>query len=430
MSNWEKHYEQRKLSAEEAVSMIRPNQRILLAGSCNEPQTLAEQLVARKERLQGVVIYTMIQGSPCLYARKDCIPYFKIRAFLPSPTVKHAIQYGDFDYIPINLSKVPDWISQQGGTDFVMIQVTPPDPAGYCSLGTSVDFMKAAVRHGKTVIAQVNGELPWIYGETRIHVTEIDYFVLSNRPILEVPGKPLTEVEQRIGEHVASIIPDRATIQVGIGGIADGVLASLKGKRDLGIHTGTFTDKIIELIEQGVVTNEHKKINKGKVVSTSIAGTKKLYDYVNRNDRFELHPVDYTHNVHILSQIDLFYSVNSAIEVDLTGQVNAEMVNSLQVAGVGGQMDFIRGSQASPGGKAIIALPSTAKDGAISRIVSRSSHVTSLRTEIDFIVTEYGVAHITGKTLKERAAEIISVAHPNFRDELERRGNHWQAQRN
>ena len=359
----------------------------------------------------------MIQGSPCVYGKQECMPYFKIRTFLSSSLLKNIIFHGDSDYIPINLSKIPEWILRYG-IDVALIQVTPPNDEGYCNLGVSVDFIKTAVQYCKLVIAQVNEKLPWTYGDTTIHVTDIDAFVLSNRTVLEIPQRPITEIEKKIGENVAELIPDRATIQIGIGNISESVLKSLKFKKDLGVHSGTFSDGLIDLIENGVITNHYKKINKGKVVSTSVSGTKNLYQYVHKNKLFELYPVNYTHNINVLSQIDRFYSINSALEVDLTGQVNAEKVDFYQVAGVGGQMDFIHGSQASNQGKSIIALPSTAKNNTVSRIAFQLTNVTSLKSEIDYVVTEYGVATLFGKTLTERARELISVAHPNFRKEL------------
>jgi 4-hydroxybutyrate CoA-transferase len=414
---WTKYYESRIVTSEQAISAITQNQSILIAPLSNEPQTLVDQLIEQRHRIQTASIYTMVQGSQCKYASTACLPFFQIRTFLSSPLLKTAFMEGDCDYIPINMSKIPEWI-QQKNIDTVLIQISPPNEQGYCCLGISVDYIKTAIQSGKHVIAEVNREVPWTFGETTIHVKDIDAFVVTSRPLLEMIPKPISETERKIGEYVAEIIPDRAAIQIGVGSIADSVLLNLENKQDLGIHTGTFTDGVIHLIEKGVITNEYKSVNKGKIVATNIFGTKKLYEYVDRNPLFELYPADYTHDIGTLAQIDNFYSINSALEVDLTGQINAEKFGPYPIAGVGGQMDFIKGSQASPGGKSIIALPSTAKNDSISRVTSKVAYVTSLKSEIDYVVTEYGIAKLLGKTQKERMEELISIAHPKFREEL------------
>lgn len=414
---WERYYESRKVTAEQAISTIQSNQSILIAPLSNEPQTLVEQLVEQRHRIQNATIYTMVQGSQCIFAKRECLPYFKIRTFLSSPLLQTAFKHGECDYIPMNMSKIPEWIKQKEN-DTVLIQISPPNEKGFCCLGISVDYIKTAIQYGKNIIAEVNSNVPWTFGDTTIHVNEIDAFVLTSRPLLEMPLKPLTEVERKIGENVAEIIPNKSTFQIGIGNISESVLLNMENKKDLGIHTGTFTDGIIKLIEKGVITNKYKNLNKGKIIATNIAGTKKLYDFVHNNPLIELHPVDYTHHISTISKIDNFYSINSALEVDITGQINAEKYSSYPIAGVGGQMDFIKGSQASLGGKSIIALPSTAKNNSISRITNKVAYVTSLKTDIDYVVTEYGVARLFGKSLNERFDELISIAHPIFRKEL------------
>jgi 4-hydroxybutyrate CoA-transferase len=414
---WERYYESRKVTAEQAISTIQTNQSIIIAPLSNEPQTLVEQLVEQRHRIQNATIYTMVQGSQCIFARRECLPYFKIRTFLSSPLLQTAFKDGECDYIPMNMSKIPEWIKQKDN-DTVLIQISPPNEKGFCCLGISVDYIKTAIQYGKNVIAEVNSNVPWTFGDTAIHVNEIDAFVLTSRPLLEMPLKPLTEVERKIGENVAELIPNGSTFQIGIGNISESVLLNMENKKDLGIHTGTFTDGIINLIEKGVITNKYKNLNKGKIIATNIAGTKKLYDFVHNNPLIELYPVDYTHHISTISKFDNFYSINSALEVDITGQINAEKYSSYPIAGVGGQMDFIKGSQASLGGKSIIALPSTAKNNSISRITNKVAYVTSLKTDIDYVVTEYGVARLFGKSLNERFDELISIAHPIFRKEL------------
>ena len=285
-------------------------------------------------------------------------------------------------------------------------------------LGLSVDVVQTLIKKANVVIAQVNNQLPNTYGDTLVHVSEIDHFVISNRSLLTIPsGKP-SEEELTIGRYVAELIPDYATIQVGLGKIADSVLLSLKSKKGLGIHSGSITDPVMELIDLGVVTNERKEINPYKTVCATLTGTEKLYKYTHQNSDIELYPSDYTHNAAVIAKISHFHSINSALEVDIYGQINAEQVGNYPVAGVGGQMDFIHGARLSQGGKAIIALPSTAKKGTQSRIKIKVPYVTSLKSEIDYVVTEYGVASLFGKSLSERAKALIDIAHPNFRKDL------------
>lgn len=414
---WKDIYHSRLKKVEEAISVIQSNQKVFLAPFCNEPQTLVEELVRQKERLQNVYLYNAIIGSPCIYAVPSCHTHFKIRTFLGTASLKSAYQNNSCDYLPVNLSKIPRFIEQEK-MDIALIQVSPPNEEGYCNLGLSVDAVQTLVKSAKIVIAQVNNELPLTFGETYIHVSEIDYFVISNRPLLTIPsGKP-TELEMKIGSYVAELIPDYATIQVGLGKIADSVLLSLKSKKGLGIHSGSITDSVAELMDLGIITNERKEINQYKTVCTTLTGTKELYTYCHNNENIELYPTTYTHNPTIISKISNFHSVNSALEVDLTGQINAEQVGTYPVAGVGGQMDFIHGATLSKGGKAIIALPSTAKKGTESRIKVSIPFITSVKSEIDYVVTEYGIASLFGKTLNERAKELIAIAHPNFKDKL------------
>lgn len=417
MSGWKSVYESKQKTAEEAISVILPFQNVFLAPFCNEPQTLVEELVRQKERLQNITIYNAIIGSPCLYADPSCLPYFNIRTFLGSAKFKSAYANDKCDYLPVNLSEIPKWIEREE-IDVALVQVSPPDEEGYFNLGISVDVVQTLIKKAKTVIAQVNSELPVTNGNTKVHHSQIDYFVLSDRPLLSIPSGTPSEEELAIGRNVAELIPDYATVQVGIGKIADSVLLSLKDKKGIGIHSGSITDIAIDLIESGIITNERKEIDRGKTVCTTLTGTDKLYKYAHKNENIELYPVDYTHNAAVVSQISNFISVNSALEVDLTGQINAEQVGQYPLAGVGGQMDFIHGARLSKGGKAIIAMPSTARKGTESRIKFKVPYVTSLKSEIDYVVTEYGIAPLFGKSLKERAEELISVAHPKFRDEL------------
>jgi 4-hydroxybutyrate CoA-transferase len=417
MSDWKNHYFSRLRNAKEAISVIQSFQKVFLAPFCNEPQTLVEELVNQKDRLKDVYLYNLIIGSPCLYAEPTCHNHFKIRTFLGSASLKSAYLNNVCDYIPVNLSEIPRWVEQQE-IDVALIQVSPPNNDGFCNLGVSVDIVHSLIRNARTVVAQVNHELPSTNGETLVHVSKIDHFVVSHRPLLtSLSGTP-SEIEKRIGSYVADLIPDFATIQVGLGKIADSILFSLKSKIGLGIHSGSITDTVTELIDLGVITNERKEINRFKTVCTTLTGTMELYKYAHRNPNIELYPTTYTHNAAVIAKLSHFHSINSALEVDLTGQINAEQVGMFPVAGVGGQMDFIHGAKLSNGGMAIIALPSTAQKGNESRIKVKVPFVTSVKSEIDYVVTEYGIASLFGKTLKERAKELIAIAHPKFREEL------------
>ncbi|MFD6210799.1 acetyl-CoA hydrolase/transferase family protein [Peribacillus sp. NPDC060253] len=414
---WDAVYSTRQVSAKQAISTIHSFQKVFLAPFCNEPQTLVEELVRQKDRFKNVFLYNMVIGSPCVYADTACHPHFKIRTFLSSPLLKKAFLNDACEYLPVNLSEIPRWIKQEK-IDVALIQVSPPNDAGYCNLGISVDFVQTLIKEATYVIAELNSQMPLTNGDTLLHISEIDQFVLSDRPLLSIPSGEPSEEEVAIGKFVAELIPDYSTIQLGVGKIADSILLSLKSKKGLGIHSGSITDPVKELIELGVITNENKEINQYKTVCATITGTEELYEFCHLNESIEIYPTDYTHNAAIISRISNFHSVNSALEVDIFGQVNAEQIGDFTMAGVGGQMDFIRGARLSKGGKAIIALPSTVKKGTQSRIKTKISYVTSLKSEIDYVVTEFGVASLFGKSLRERAKALIKIAHPNFREQL------------
>ncbi|WP_174733330.1 acetyl-CoA hydrolase/transferase family protein [Mesobacillus harenae] len=415
--DWESLYNSRLKSVTEAISTIKSSQKIFLAPFCNEPQTLVEELVQQKDRLENIYLYNAVIGSPCLYADPVCHTHFKIRTFLAAAPLKSAFINNVCDYLPVNLSDIPRWIEQEK-VDAALIQVSPPNNQGYCNLGISVDTVQTLIKNAKNVIAQVNNELPSTSGDTLVHVSEIDHFVVSDRPLLTLASGLPSELEMMVGRNVAKLIPDYATIQMGLGKIADSVLLALKTKKGLGVHSGSITDTVAELMELGVITNEKKEINRYKTVCTTLTGTDELYKYADQNQAIELYPTTYTHNAVVISQISNFHSINSALEVDLTGQINAEQVGAYPVAGVGGQMDFIHAASLSKGGKSIIALPSTAKKGTESRIKLNVPFVTSVKSAVDYVVTEYGVASLFGKSLRERAEALISIAHPHFREDL------------
>jgi acyl-CoA hydrolase len=304
-----------------------------------------------------------------------------------------------------------------------MIQCSPPDDHGFMSLGLEVMAQKAAVETAKTVIVQVNDRMPRVHGDSFIHVSRATHIVEVSRPLLELKSKPATEVERRIGGFIAEMIPDGATLQMGIGGIPDAVLAQLQGKRDLGIHTEMISDGLMRAMEEGIITGNRKTLHPGKVVSTFILGTSALYGFVNDNPLFELHPVDHTNDPFIVAQNENLVAINSALEVDLTGQVCSDSIGTAIYSGFGGQLDFIRGAAASRGGKPIIALPATAKEGKMTRIVptlKQGSGVVTTRADVHYVVTEFGVASLWGKNLSQRAKALIEIAHPDFREELSR----------
>lgn len=417
MSDWEQVYQSRTVELNKALEKINHSDEVFLAPYCNEPQTLVKGLIDRKESLKGLTLTIGVAGSPLLYAEEANIPYFNIKTYLSSPKLRMSMDAGKCHYVPVSLSEVPKYISNSQ-VDVALIHVSPPDENGNCNVGTSVEAIHTLVERADYVIAEVNDQMPVTVGDTSINVENIDAFVHSSNRLLEIKEGQINDIEKKIGENVASLIPDGATIQWGVGNIPNSVLYALENKRDLGVHSGSISDPIINLIEKGVITNKYKNIDKNKSVCSLLLGTEKLYRYVENNPLIEMRSVNYTHNGATIGKLDNFHSINSALEVSLTGQVNAESIGTKTIAGVGGQIDFIRGAQYSKGGKAIIALPSTTRDGKKSRISATVNEVTTVKSEVQYVVTEYGVANIFGKTLNERAEALIAIAHPDFRNQL------------
>jgi acyl-CoA hydrolase len=337
---------------------------------------------------------------------------------------RKAIEQGRADYIPVFLSEIPSlFINRNIPLDVVFVMVSPPDNHGYVSLGVECVASKAAVENAKVVVAQVNENMPRTHGDTFVHLSQIHHIFEHTESLIELEIPKFTDVELRIAKHITPLVNDGATLQLGIGGIPNAVLASLEGKKDLGIHTEMVSEGLLDAISKGVVTNARKNLHPLKSVATFVLGTRRLYDYVNDNPMFEFRPCNYTNNPFVVAKNDNMVSINSAIEVDLTGQVCAESIGPRIYSGFGGQLDFVRGASASKNGKAIIALPSTAKEGKVSRITPYLQHgsgVLTTRADVRYVVTEYGVASLFGKNLRQRADELINIAHPAFRDELER----------
>ncbi|QQK80294.1 acetyl-CoA hydrolase/transferase family protein [Salicibibacter cibi] len=405
------------IPASEAVQQVKSNDHLVLAGMCSEPPTLIRELIQQRQRLENVTIYNMPLGTPCEYANPEWDQHFKVNSFLLSGGLKDSYKSGMTDYFPMNLSDIPEYMEQLR-PDVAFIQCTPPDNEGNVNLGLSADYTLSLIQHAQLVIAEISHQLPWVNGRGTISSTGIDVFVKGSLPPNELPSAIPGDTEHKIAHYVAELIPDRSTIQIGIGSLANSIIGALKNKSDLGVHTGTFPEALIDLYENGVVTNEHKEINQGKIVATCLAGTQQLYNYADCHSNIELHPSDYTHSTATISQLSNFHAINSAVQVDLTGQINAEKIKDFYIGGVGGQMDFMRGAMASKGGKSIIALPSTAAKGTKSRIVPTLTSATSTKSDVHYVVTEYGIASLYGKTLAERKKELINITHLDFRDEL------------
>jgi acyl-CoA hydrolase len=384
---------------------------------------LVDALVARAPWLNDVEIVHMKTLGNADYTRPEFEGHFRHRGLFLGENVREAVAAGRADYTPIFLSEI-ERLFEDGALplNIVLIQVSPPDEHGYVSLGTTVDCSLTAARCAHTVIAEVNDQMPRTHGDTAIHVSHISFIVETSRPLLEVRGEPFTEIQRRVGENVAALIPNGATLQTGIGGIPDAVLSCLQDKRDLGIHTEMCSDGVIELMESGVLTGECKSLHRGKAVLSFVLGSQRLFDFIRENPSFEFRSISYTNDPFVVAQNDRMVAVNSAIQVDLTGQVCADSMGTTPYSGFGGQLDFIRGAARSKGGVPIIALPSTAVHGSVSRIVpvlEPGAGVVTSRADVHFVVTEHGIAYLHGKSLRERAEALIAIAHPKFQADLE-----------
>ncbi len=413
----------RIVSPEEAVAGIRSRDQIYIQMAAAAPTVLLDALVARAPELSDVgVIHLHLEG-PAPHLRPEMAPHFRHRALFIGPNARQAVNEGRADFVPVFFSDIPALFQTRAlPLDAVFVNATPPDRHGFCSLGVSVEAMHAAVDAATTVIAQFNESTPRTLGESFIHVSQIDLAIEVDQPPYEVPRPVIGPIERRIGAYVAELIPDGATLQLGIGAIPSATAELLTNKRDLGIHTEMFTDAIVDLVEAGVVTGDQKARNRGKLVATFLMGTSRLYTFVHDNPMVEMRPVDFTNDTHVIRSFQKMIAINSAIEVDLSGQVVADSIGYKLYSGVGGQMDFMRGAALAIDGRAIIALPSTAgADGSTSRIaphLREGGGVVTTRAHVRTVVTEWGVAELWGKSLRERAKALISIAHPDHRDQL------------
>jgi len=411
-------------TAEEAVSEIRSGQQLFIHGGAATPSVLLDALVARADELRDVgMIHIHLEG-PAPHLAPAVAASFRHRALFIGANAREAVNDGRADYVPVFLSDIPELFT--AGIlplDAVLINVSPPDSHGYCSLGTSVDAALSAIHAADTVIAQLNRSMPRTLGDSFVHVSQIDIGVeVDQRPHPHRLGE-VGDVERRIGEYVADLVPDRATIQMGIGSIPTAVALALRGKRDLGVHTELLTDPVIDLVESGALTGDAKEINRGKIVTAFLMGSQRLYDFVDDNPMIEMRPVDYTNDTSVIRRFRHMVAINSAISIDLTGQVSADSIGTRFYSGVGGQMDFMRGAALAPEGRPIIALPSLAAGGTVSRIVpvlAEGAGVVTSRAHVRTVVTEHGVAELFGRSVRERAAALIAIAHPDHREGLAR----------
>ena len=414
----------RIVSALEAVEGIKSGQQVYVHCAAAAPSVLLDALVSRADHLSDVgLIHLHIEG-PGPHLAPEMAGHFRHRALFVGPNARAAVNEGRADYVPVFLSDVPRLFERgELPLDAVLVNTTPPDQHGFCSLGVSVEAMHAAIRAAKTVIAQLNPKMPRTLGESFIHVDDIDLAVEVDIPPYEHWQAAVGEVERKIGGYVAELIPDGATLQLGIGAIPAATALALHSHRDLGVHTEMFTDSVVDLVEAGVITGARKERNRGKIVTAFLMGSQRLYDFVDDNPMVEMRSVDFTNDTHVIRSFDTMTAINSAIEVDLSGQVVADSIGSRIYSGVGGQMDFVRGATLAAHGRAIIALPSTAASGTVSRIVPKlasGAGVVTTRAHVRTVVTEWGIAELFGRSLRERAAALIGIAHPDHRDRLRR----------
>ncbi len=411
------------LTAEAAVSKIKRGSRVFIGTGCGEPQYLIRALV-KDPRMQDIMLYQMLSWTLADYVdNPDFVGRFALKLFFISKAMRKAAFEGRIDYLPAYLSQIPRLFSSHRiGLDVALVQVSPPDKFGYCSLGVSVDITRSAMEHAPLVIAQVNPRRPRTWGDSFVHVDQIDYFVWHEEPLVETTmGVEENQITKRIGHFVSQLVEDGATLQIGFGYLPNMILRYLDQKKDLGVHTQLITDGLMPLFEKGVVNNRKKTLLPGRVVASLCMGSERLYQFVDNNPAFYIRSSEFVNDPTVIARNDNLISISSALEVDLTGQVCSDSMGHLFYSGIGDQVDFLRGSAMSKGGFSIIALPSTARNNAVSRIVphlSQGAGVATTRADVNFVVTEYGIAELQGKSIYQRVMELAQIAHPNFRDAL------------
>jgi len=420
--DWKQKHESKICSAAKAMRLIRSGNSVFVGTGCGQPQHLVHALVEHCTEISDVHIVHLLTSGSAPYADEQFRERFKMNTFFIADNVRDAMGRGIGDYTPMFLSEIPhQFETGRIPVDVALICVSPPDAGGLCSLGVSVDIVKAAASNAKYIIAQVNHSMPRTFGDSFIHVNDIEALVPFDEPLIEVPMPKTNEVLRRIGQNIARLVDDGSTIECGIGGLPQVMAEYLAEKKDLGVHTELFGDWIIDLIDCDAITCSKKTINRGKVVASFCMGSKRLYEYIDNNSFFEFYPTEYVNDPYIIGQHEKMVAINAALEIDLTGQVCSDSLGYKFYSGIGGQVDFIRGAARSRGGKAIIALPSTAHDGQISRIVAHLTEgagVVTTRADVHYVVTEYGVAYLHGKSIRQRVLSLVSIAHPKFRSEL------------
>ena len=420
--NWQALYRSKISDADTALAGVKSNERIYLGGGAGVPKVLIAGLMRRADELRNVELTHILTFADAPYTAPKYELSFRVNALFIGKNVRPAVQEGRADFTPIFLSEIPSLF--RNGTlplDAVLVSLTPPDEHGFCSFGVEVGTTKPAAEEARMIIAEINRQMPRTLGDSFIHVSRLSHIVEVDYALPEVPQGGGTDLHLRVGEHIAEIIPHGATLQMGLGSIPDAVLHHLGSHRDLGIHTELFSDGVIDMVDQGVITCRKKSFHPGKIVAGFAFGSQRLYEFVHNNPMIELHPSDYVNDPFNIAQNDKMVAINSALQVDLTGQVCADSIGSQLYSGVGGQVDFIRGAARSKGGLPIVAFLSTAKENSVSRIVPvlyEGAGVVTTRNDVHYVVTEHGVARLHGKTVRQRAGALIGIAHPKFRDEL------------
>lgn len=416
-------WEQRAVSAHDVVAHLKSQHKVFVHGAAATPTTLLDAMVGRSD-LEGVQLFHLHLSGDLQFAQPRYRDAFVSNPLFTDHGMRDAVEEGRAFFVPVFLSDIPDlFATRRIPLDVAMVSLSPPDEHGLCTLGTSIDAAKSATENATILLAEINEQLPRTYGATVVPFDRITAFVHTDRPLHEAHTPPIGDVENRIGEHIANLVEDGATLQMGIGAIPNAVLSRLGNKNDLGVHTEMFSDLLVPLIKSGVVTNRYKNVHRGRTVTSFVSGTRKLFDFVDDNQLVEFHPCDRTNDTALIRQNPRVVAVNAALEIDLTGQVCADSIGHRIYSGIGGQMDFIRGAALSEGGKAIIALPSTARNGQLSRIVSTlkpGAGVVTTRGHVQYVATEFGIVDLHGLNLKQRAQALISIAHPDFRAELAR----------
>lgn len=421
MMDYQNILNRKLVSAQEAAKIIKSGDRVVVGLGCSAPSKILQALGKRQEELKGVIVDQMLPCSTYGLYEPGVEKFIRHNSWFSSKASRSLVNSGAADFTPNYFSQIPELYKKYVEVDVLLATVSPMDKHGYFSFGVSVDYTSKVAEQATLVILEVNENMPRTLGDSFIHVNDIDYLVNNNQPLPELTINPPTETEQKIGSYVAKLIEDGSTIQLGIGGIPNAIAQALVNKKDLGVHSEMLTDGMVDLVEKGVINNKKKTLHSGKIIGAFASGKRKLYDFLDDNPMVEMHPVSYVNDPVVISRNNQMISINSAIEIDLLGQCCAESVGVKQISASGGQVDFIRGALRSPGGKSIIALKSTAMQGKKSTIVSileKGAVVTTSKNEVNYVVTEYGIAQLRGKTARERAAALIDVAHPAFRDEL------------